>query len=331
MHYLVLLTMTPLSAAWSPLLLSGKVDDHQVMQRLHSSSRTNSPRSPSAGRREFVSSILAGTATTTAATLLLDPEPAAAATAGLADRLASRDPANLANSIFNRPPAGQVFPNFMAGSTWDVTSRFGGYLFPSTKISKQAVLSRDTTPGFQKCSIAATADIGKEGDITYGMRILENGLEDRVYNLQQQIDAYLGYKAVSKVLYDAKANPNRISIDFVDYKTRNAERIELFCNGRESELSVNPVTNKNVFVCSEYIRQVTFGGGTEVGIPRQVVANYGHFWTWRKSLDDADGDTLTGNLLTAAYLDPQDPLFFDEPVKPVAVYSHILKATRRRT
>jgi hypothetical protein len=273
-------------------------------------------------RRDFVTaSILA---TSTASTLLQDPVPALADT-GLAARLASRDPSKLGNSIFNRPPAAQIYPDFMRGATWDVTSRFGGYLFPSSKIPKSTLMSKETTPGFQKCSIAATSDIGKEGDVNFAMRILDSGLEDRAFTLQQQIDAYLGYKAVAEVIYDPKSNPNRISIDFVDYKTRNAERIELFCNGRESELIDRE--DQNVFVCSEFIRQVTFGGGQDVGIPRQVNSNYGHFWTW--SQDKSSTDTLKGNLLTAAYLDAQDPLFFDEPTKPVAVYSHVLKATKR--
>lgn len=274
-------------------------------------------------RRDFVSSSVLGISIST--TLLRDPQPTMAES-DLADRLGSRDPAKLSNSIFNRPPAAQVYPDFMRGATWDVTSRFGGYLFPSSKISKQTLLNKDNIPGFQKCSIAATSDIGKEGDVNYAMRILDNGLEDRVFTLQQQIDAYLGYKAVSEVIYDSKSNPNRISIDFVDYKTRNAERIELFCNARESEV-VNR-SDKDVFVCSEYIRQVTFGGGQDIGIPRQASSNYGHFWTWSQ---DRNGpkDTISGNLLTAGYLDAQDPLFFDEPTKPVAVYSHILEATKR--
>ena len=28
------------------------------------------------------------------------------------------------------------------------------------------------------------------------------------------------------------------------------------------------------------------------------------------------------------YLDPQDPLFFDEPSKPVVVYSHVITGTK---
>jgi hypothetical protein len=71
-----------------------------------------------------------------------------------------------------------------------------------------------------------------------------------------------------------------------------------------------------------------------VGVPRQAVTNYAHFWTWRPGPEDnpaaaaASPSTIKGNLLTVAYLDPQDPMYFEEPSKPVAVYSHTLTGVR---
>ena len=263
-----------------------------------------------------------------AAAGLFAPVPVHAASVGLAAKLASRDPAVLRNSVFNVPPAAQVYPDFMRG-TWDVQIKFGGFLFPSTKISKERITQNPLIPGFQKCSIAAICDVGK--DTSYEMVISpQTGLEDRIATLMSQIRGFLGYNAIQEIIYSPKSNPNRFSIDFVDYQTTNAERIELFANARESEL----VPETGVFVCSEYIRQVTFGTGSQVGIPRQVVGNYAHFWTWRpqqSSEGSAKSDQLKGNLLTAVYLDPQDSMFFDEPTKPVAVYSHILSATRKLT
>jgi len=292
-------------------------------------------RGGSSSRRSFVQTATAGIILNASAAATAAPQAASAAES-LSQRLSSRDPSKLGNSIFNRPPSAQIYPSWMRGATWNVESKFAGYLFPSTKIPKAELTQKVTVPGFQKCSIAAISDIGKEGIVSYGMRILDNGVEDRAFTLQNEVNAFLGYPAVSEIIYDVKSNPNRISIDFVDYKTINAERIELFCNGRESEQypgSDAKGNNKDVFVCSEYIRQVTFGGGSEVGIPRQVSSNYAHFWTWSKTNTEGDDNntptTITGNLLTAAYLDAQDPLFFDEPTKPVVVYSHVLKATRR--
>ena len=265
-----------------------------------------------ASRRNVLNAI--GSATTT----LL---PTAAAAEGLGARLAKKDPAALRNSVFNIPPAAQVYPDWMEG-TWTVTSSFRGYMFPSDKIPKATLTQDFNVPGFQKCSIAATCDVGKE-NVKWKLGIGDDGLEDRKATLASQVNGYLGYNAVTEVLYDVKANPNRLSIDFVDYKTINAERIELFCNARESEAYTRD-DGARIFVCSEHIRQVTFGGGSEVGVPRQVVGNYAHFWTWKNGSDGS----VTGNLLTASYLDPQDSLFFDEPAKPVAIYSHNLSAER---
>ena len=169
------------------------------------------------------------------------------------------------------------------------------------------------------------ADVGKDR-VEYLMKIdTPTGLEDRNFNFQQTIDAYLGYPAVNQVFYDARKNPNRISIDFNDYRTANAERIELFCNARESE-EYEGADGSNIFVHSEHVRQVTFGTGSTYGVPRQVGTNYGLFWTWKRTSDN----DLNGNLLTAAYLDPQDALYFEEPVAPVVVYSNVFQATRRQ-
>jgi hypothetical protein len=295
-------------------------------------------------RRTLVLTPAASAAAAIASGCLQRRSPAHAAVAavaprsdGLAVRLATKDPSVLRNRIFNsKPPSAQVFPEWMHGS-WKVTSNFAGYIFPSQKISALRITQDFVVPGFQKCSIAQTADVGKE-NVQYEMKIdPSSGLEDRTLNLQQALDAYLGYRAVSQVLYNVRQNPNRLSIDFVDYKTINAERIELFCNARESETYTIPLVvahagaessssneQQEIFVASEYVRQVTFGTGDTVGVPRQAVTNYGHFWTWKRLNDNQ----IKGNLLTAAYLDPQDSLYFEEPTLPVVIYSHILNGER---
>jgi hypothetical protein len=277
-------------------------------------------------------SFLVGSATAPANAAVTTPS-----SNGLAARLAKKDPAVLRNRVFNTPPSAQVFPEWMRGS-WKITNSFADYIFPSRNISTQRLTKDYIVPGFQKCSIAQTADVGKENLQPYEMRIdVASGLEDRAFNLQQATNAYLGYRAVNQVLYNARQNPNRLSIDFVDYRTINAERIELFCNARESESytvaaddassssSSSSSPSSNIFVASEYVRQVTFGTGDTVGVPRQVVTNYAHFWTWQKRSND---NQIQGNLLTAAYLDPQDSLYFEEPTLPVVVYSHILTGER---
>ena len=202
------------------------------------------------------------------------------------------------------------------------------YYFVSFVYIDKVVANVDI-PGFQKLSIAQVGDVGRE-TTNYQMNIdPSTGLEDRQLSISTSINAHLGYEAVREIEYNVKDNPNRLSIDFIPQRTRNANRIELFYNGRESELvpSSQSASGQTVFVCSEYIRQVTFGLSKEFGVARQVVGNYAHFWTWKG--DEANPSTVTGNLLTVAYLDPQDPMFFDEPSKPVVVYSHDLIANKR--
>jgi len=292
-----------------------------------------------------------GTTSTTAtiATSILSPNIANAASAGetsttnytpggLASKLSKRDPSALKNSVFNIPPSAQVYPSFLRG-TWDLQMNFRGYIFPSDKIPKQKITSNVQIPGFQKLSVVQISDIGKD-NIQYQMTIdPTTGYDHREMTIPSMVNSHLDKKVVDQVIYDVKSNPNRLSIDFLKGQTRNAERIELFCNARESELVQRPFDTstttssessssitQNVFVCSEYIRQVTFSYSQEFGVARQVVGNYAHFWTWREN--PLDGNSITGNVLTAAYLDPQDPMFFDEPSKPVAVYSHDLVAKR---
>ena len=99
-----------------------------------------------------------------------------------------------------------------------------------------------------------------------------NGTEDRSANLKSTVDAHLGgYGAVEKVNLASSGNPNRISIDFVKNRTRNAKRIELFCNARESESVVSlgasgDGNEVDIFLHSEYIRQVTFSLSQEFGV-----------------------------------------------------------------
>ncbi|KAL3790091.1 hypothetical protein HJC23_013602 [Cyclotella cryptica] len=291
----------------------------------------NSPPQNLLSRRDILTTQFGHGSAATIAAISLAPFPAHAATtgsAGLASKLSRRDPSLLKNSVFNIPPGVQVYPAFLCGD-WEVTMKFRGFLFPSTSIPKERLIKNVDIPGFQKLSIAMVGDVGRD-EAKYKLHIDENSrLEDRTLTLQSSIHGHLGYDAVREVIYDAKENPNRISIDFIPQRTRNANRIELFCNARESELVTVPSESgdapRNIFVCSEYIRQVTFGLSQEFGLARQVVGDYAHFWTWRET---ENKDVVTGNLLTAAYLDAQDPMFFEEPSKPVVVYSHDLVASR---
>jgi hypothetical protein len=279
-------------------------------------------------RRDIISTYGSPAAALAALSLPAAPVTSNAAAAGLAAKLSERDPSVLKNSVFNIPPSTQTYPSFLQGN-WDITMKYRGFIFPSTNIAKEKLIKNYDIPGFQKLSIAMVGDVGRE-ETKYKLNIDDSSMiEDRKLTMKTSIDGHLGYDAVREVIYDAKENPNRISIDFIPQRTRNANRIELFCNARESELVSVPSKSdgvpRNIFVCSEYIRQVTFGLSQEFGVARQVVGNYAHFYTWRET---DNKDIVTGNLLTAAYLDAQDPMFFEEPSKPVVVYSHDLVGSR---
>jgi hypothetical protein len=139
-------------------------------------------------------------------------------------------------------------------------------LFPSTKISRQRVTQNVQIPGFPKCSIAALlGDVGEEVD--YQMQIeLDSGLEDRVVTLENQINAHLGIRGRQGYLVQSQTEPQSPVGRGLYRITQNAERMELFFNARKSEL----VSETAAFVCSEYLRQVAFGKGSEVSIPREV-------------------------------------------------------------
>lgn len=104
----------------------------------------------------------------------------------------------------------------------------------------------------------------------------------------------------------------------------------------QSELPTSTTSESpSIFVCSEHVRQVTFSLSREYGIARQVIGNYAHYWTWKEddtttTMTTDATNKMTGNLLTAVYLDAQDPLYFNEPSKPIVIYSHDLVAMKRQ-
>ena len=214
----------------------------------------------------------------------------------LAARMAKRDAKVLKKQVFGIPPGEQVYPEWLQGE-WDTTVSFQGYEFPSIEgFSKSDLVADVTVAGFQKLSIAQLVDVGRPS-VSYATRWVASGsggsVEDRAFNLRQAIDAGLEGSAapartvgrvdfgpgapssslppgeagvaVNRVEYDGRRNPNRCSVVMLEGATRNAERIELFTNARESE-----VVGARGFVCSENLRQVTFSLSQDVGVARQV-------------------------------------------------------------
>lgn len=250
---------------------------------------------------------------------MLPTAAAAASDRKLSDLLAARDATLLLKPVLNIPPAMFAFPPWLEGE-WRVTSRFAGYLFTATKISKQRLLTNVVVPGFQKLSIAENADVGKEACEFARRYVSRSGQvrEDRAFNYKASIEAHLGEPGiVERVVCDDERNPNRVTIELRP-GSRNGERLELFTNSRKSE-----TVDATLFLCSESLRQVTLGGPTfsQPGVARIVIGEYQHFWSFRHR--PAEG-VVGANVLTAAYIEPQDPMFPEAFNEPVLVYSHDL-------
>jgi len=250
---------------------------------------------------------------------LVYTDTASAATTTLSSVLEQRDALLLKKPILNVPPASFEFPDWLLGE-WKVDMKFQGYDLCASRIEKERLIKNTDIPGFQKLSIAEVADVGKENvsfDRRYFLDSKNKVREDRSFNWEQSIGAHLVQpEIVKKIAYNPTANPNRATIELLP-GSRNGERLELFTNARRSEMKT-----PDLFLAMESIRQVTFGPPTfsNPGVPRIVIGEYSHWWTFRR----LDSKSLRANLLTAAYIEPQDPMFSDAFDEPVVVYSHNL-------
>ncbi|KAL3777785.1 hypothetical protein ACHAW5_003515 [Stephanodiscus triporus] len=253
------------------------------------------------------------------------PRHTATAGGGTSEQARRARPVATPKLAFNVPPGPQVYPRSCAGrGRYHDLPRLR---LPSAAISKDRIASDLDVPGFQRLSIAMVGD-GTEA-ANYVMDVDRvTGLEDRGTSMSTSIDSHLGYRAV-----------RGISIDFVPQRTRNANRIEIFCNARSPNRSrrrrrrrrrptarhrSSSTSSPPIFVCSEHVRQVT---STVARVRRRGRSRGTTRTTGRGGGDGGGAREDDGNLLTAAYLDAGDPMFFDEPNRPVIVYSHDLVAT----
>lgn len=245
-----------------------------------------------------------------------------AARLSLGDRLAQRKAELLVKPIFNRPPGQTLYPPWLAG-TWDVAQQFDGFVFPS-RIPRDRIMREPTVPGLQRLSVVSIPDMGKS-PCSFQMRFLPAAsgrcVEDKRFNLASVVDGSLEARIIQRVEYEPERNPNRLSAVLRPGKERNAERIELFFNSRDSD-----DISEDTFVASQHLRQVTFGGSVNAGVVRQVSGSYGQYETFARQSDGR----VRRNLLTAAYLEPteQESLYFQAVDQPVIVFSHEAVLTR---
>lgn len=177
--------------------------------------------------------------------------------------------------------------------------------------------------------------------------------EDYTPNLSSSISAHTdGKELVETVDYDPTKNPNRMTLK-LRAGSRNGERLEIFVNSRYdnnllyleanhlrltisatntfASLRRSEILKEDIFLSTELIRQVTLGNPTlqEPLVPRMIVGEYQHFWTYRKTeINGVIG--FRANCLTAVYADAQsNAAVFNEVVgDPVIVYSHNILGTK---
>ena len=284
---------------------------------------------------------------------LLDPSPALASSALLSERLERKD---LSKPVFNKArPGPQRYPDWLEG-TWRCTATFAGFEFPSKTMSKSALIKEPTIPGFQKLSLVYVPDVGTS-DVSYDVRFakfegIEGVLEDRAFNLKSIVNSYLGKDAVESVEYEPTRDANRTTVNIRPGASPYAERIELFCNARESETRASDRT----FFASEASRQVTLGYGKDFGTARVVNTDYQHVWTFTPTAVErsSNGDSLTDavsearvTLSTAGYVQANDALRFTAApsanggapmpslggaagaaFEPAVLYSHVMTLRR---
>ena len=243
---------------------------------------------------------------------------------GLRDTLAARDATLLKKPFIQVPPGPTAYPAWLEGA-WRCDASFAGFELPSKKISRERVVANTDLPGFTKLSVARFADVGREAT-RYTMNFYrdpKNGavLEDYASDLASSLAAHANDpNLVRGVSYEVAKNPNRATLNLRE-GSRNGERIEIFVNGRRSE-----TLSDDIFLNSESIRQVTLGQPTasNPGVARIVIGEYQHYFTWRRT----GADSARLNVLTAVYVEPQDPMFGDAFDLPVVVYAHNVQLSR---
>jgi hypothetical protein len=240
----------------------------------------------------------------------------------------------LDKQLFNVPPTQQVFPDWLDG-TWDASTQFAGYSFPSTRIEKSRLVKDTSVPGFLKLSILQLADVGAGGEhqLRYSRRADGAVVEDKAFNLTAMVNALLRGPVVQSVDYAPDREPNRVTLKLVPGSTNNAERVELYINARESDTRPD-----GVFYALESVRQVALGYSRQFNAPRVAVTDYSIAWSFQRR----DADTIQAAICTAGYVQPNEALqYTSQPgaspqlgglltasTEPVVLYSHTVTMRR---
>ena len=249
------------------------------------------------------------------------------------ERLDSQNPSFLVkprNSGLSAPAEAR-YPDWLEGE-WSVEQTFAGYEMPVKDIiPRDTLMAEADVPGFKKLSIAFLPDVGKEG-VRFTMRWVRDAdgfvREDRAANMNSAIRGGLGYDAIDYIDYKTDrgnpgllgsnaGNPNRLKLVFAPGLTKNADRIEIFVNARETE-----APREDLFYTTEALKQVTFSP------QRSINGEYGHFISYRR-VSPTQVDVV---MITASYSEPLQLERFFQRVggnQPLILFSHAQRMRKK--
>lgn len=152
-------------------------------------------------------------------------------------------------------------------------------------------------------------------------------MADRPFNITSCVDAFLNKKSsVRGVDYDPLTNPTRYRVVYATPRKDTREqaedlrKAEVFINNRVVQTG-QEAEGGQYFLSAEFQRQV-------VQAARQGAVN--DFMVATKLRQRQDG-SLEGLQRVAAFLQPQDPAYFDVGGQAVAVYDYSLTYRRSPT
>ncbi|WP_228048604.1 MULTISPECIES: DUF6816 family protein [unclassified Nodularia (in: cyanobacteria)] len=226
----------------------------------------------------------------------------------LAERLANFPQWEQLTSV-QRAEGDLVYPDWFAGS-WEVTS---------TLVDLVAPLAPDiVTPGFESNRQQLNQPVSflvrfiqKKPPIT-GLKLIPKIdkssilVADRVFNSLNLARAYLGDEAVLSIKLDPDSPNRQITL------LRGERQLVSIITGRATE-----TTSNNTFITSEVFQQLFKGASRPYLNAVESTTAYHKLSTSNPAIE--------ADQVTAVYLSPQDPDYFDAASRPVALYRYRLE------
>jgi len=323
-------SILPLMLVLLLLLLTSSLSGATVPQSILA--RARAPLATAAG--VMTAATAAATAAGTVPLAAIQPPPSLPVLS-----VADLDKQEYAKSPFNLPPGEAKYPTFLEG-VWRADCRFVDAVF-TPQIPLKQLSSDVNVAGFRKYSVGFFPDLGSDYTTNFQWK-LRNGyaVEDRVFNLVNTLRTVNG-ATVDDVEYDPVQNPNRCSLRYTD--SRSTGKLELFTNYREQQPSLapaafparlfatyrpssQPVTAANVkSACRtfESFRQSSVRAVTGQRAS-QIILDYALEWCYF----ELDGGDVLATARILSYLQPQDPLYFVRPEKPVGCFEYAVAMRR---